>query len=92
MKLFNIGIQLGRDTNLTKPEEELRLIAKIKEWEDNALTDDATKFQKMYHKIHQSPLLEVLSPFIYVLIRGWFNSILNPPEDEEYDRYRRLDN
>ena len=88
---MSIGLQLARDTGLSKPEEEAQLIAKIKEWEENALTKDATKFQKFYYKIHKAPLLEVCSPFIYVYIRSWVNGILNPQEDDsEYDRRRRL--
>ncbi|MGK0324857.1 MAG: hypothetical protein ACJA1D_000189 [Polaribacter sp.] len=90
MKLFGIGIQLGKDIGLTNPHEESELIAKIDHWEKGALKEDATKLQKLYHKLHKDPIIEVFSPFIYIVIRQWFNGILHPElKEEEYRRESR---
>ena len=89
MKLFGIGIQLGKDVGLTNPQDEAELIAKIDHWEKGALKEDATKLQSLYHKVHKDPIIEVVSPFIYIILRQWFNGILHPELKEEYQRESR---
>jgi hypothetical protein len=89
MKIFNVFMKLAHDCGLDNEQERVDLTAKIKNWETNAATDDASKLQKLYHKAHKEPIIEVLSPFIYILLRQWFNGILNG-ESSSSDEEKRL--
>jgi hypothetical protein len=89
MKLFGIFQKLAHDCGLDNEQDRIDLNAKINTWVNNSGNEEATKIQKFYTKIHANPLLEVLAPFIYIILRQWFNGILNGESGSEDER--RLD-
>lgn len=85
MTLWKIIYQLIGLLGLTDSEEDKTLFNDIEKYELRCSKDDATKFEKMYHKLHQGIYFRMASPFLLVYLKKWADNMLNGSPDKEKD-------
>lgn len=86
MSLFKIIFQLIGLLNLTDSEEDTKLYNDIESFEKKCGREDATKFEQLYHKLHQGIYFRLASPFILIYLKKWADNMLNgKPSDNDYN-------
>lgn len=90
MKLFHIVLEQIKYLHVMDSDELLQLKTDVSSWEDKCKSEEANKLQQLYAKLHEGIAFRILSPFLLVFMKRWFDEMMNGKTDER-DKYLDLD-
>lgn len=85
MKLFHIILKMMINLHLVTSDEHSQLKVDVEDWEESATLDSDKKLKKLYAKLHQGVAFRLFSPFLYIFLINWTQTMLSTKDDRDFD-------